>query len=85
MAKRDTFYFDRFVQSTAKRELTVDLTDVTKTVSRRKIYECFEVCSDACEHAAWCIDSVIIKNTGYEHQPIRMMGWCFLQKNRQTT
>lgn len=45
------------------RELTVNSADVLETVSWRKIYECFEACSDACEHAAECVGSVIIKNT----------------------
>ena len=45
------------------RDLTVNSTDVLETVSWRKIYECFEACSDACEHAAECVGSVIIKNT----------------------
>ncbi len=48
---------------TSMRELTVSSTDVLETVSWRKIYECFEVCADACEHAAECVGSVIIKNT----------------------
>ncbi len=48
---------------TSMRELTVSSTDVLETVSWRKIYECFEACSDACEHAAECVGSVIIKNT----------------------
>ncbi len=45
------------------RDLTVNLKDVLETVSWRKIYECFEACADACEHAAECVGSVIIKNT----------------------
>ncbi len=45
------------------RRLTVDSTDTLEAVSWRKIYECFEACSDACEHAAECVGSVIIKNT----------------------
>lgn len=48
---------------TSMRELTVNSADVLETVSWRKIYECFEACSDACEHAAECVGSVIIKNT----------------------
>ncbi|MBQ9964308.1 MAG: DUF47 family protein [Clostridia bacterium] len=47
----------------AMRELTLNSTDVLETVSWRKIYECFEACADACEHAAECVGSVIIKNT----------------------
>ncbi len=50
-----------FLQS--MRELTTQSTDVLETVSWRKIYQCFEACSDACEHAAECVRSVIIKNT----------------------
>jgi len=45
------------------RDLTVNSKDVLETVSWRKIYECFEACADACEHAAECVGSVIIKNT----------------------
>ncbi len=45
------------------RDLTLNSTDVLATVSWRKIYECFEACADACEHAAECVGSVIIKNT----------------------
>ncbi len=48
---------------TSMRELTLQSADVLETVSWRKIYECFEACSDACEHAAECVGSVIIKNT----------------------
>lgn len=48
---------------TSMRELTVQSSDVLETVSWRKIYECFEACSDACEHAAECVSAVIIKNT----------------------
>ncbi len=48
---------------TAMRDLTLNAKDVLETVSWRKIYESFEACADACEHAAECIGSVIIKNT----------------------
>lgn len=48
---------------TSMRELTVNSTDILETVSWRKIYESFEACADACEHAAECVGSVIIKNT----------------------
>ncbi len=48
---------------TAMRDLTLNATDVLETVSWRKIYESFEACADACEHAAECVGSVIIKNT----------------------
>ena len=47
----------------AMRELTLEATDILETVSWRKIYESFEACADACEHAAECVGSVIIKNT----------------------
>lgn len=48
---------------TSMRELTLTADDVLETASWRKIYECLEACSDACEHAAECVHSVIIKNT----------------------
>ncbi len=48
---------------TAMRDLTLNTKDVLETVSWRKIYESFEACADACEHAAECVGSVIIKNT----------------------
>lgn len=48
---------------TSMRDLTIGSTDILETISWRKIYECFEACSDACEHAAECVGSVIIKNT----------------------
>ena len=50
-----------FIQ--AMHDLTVNSQDVLETVSWRKIFECLEQCSDACEHAAECVGSVIIKNT----------------------
>ena len=45
------------------RALTKNSTDVLTTVSWRKIYESFEACADACEHASECVGSVIMKNT----------------------
>ena len=45
------------------RELTKNSKDVLTTISWRKIYECFESCADACEHASECVASVIMKNT----------------------
>ena len=45
------------------RELSVNSTDVLTTVSWREIFECFESCSDACEHVSECVGSVIMKNT----------------------
>lgn len=48
---------------TSMRALTGDTTDVLENVSWRKIYDCFELCADACEHVSECIGSVIMKNT----------------------
>lgn len=48
---------------TSMRDLTVTGGDTLAVVSWRKIYECLEACADACEHAAECVGSVIIKNT----------------------
>ncbi|MBQ8766936.1 MAG: DUF47 family protein [Clostridia bacterium] len=48
---------------TSIRELTKDRTDVLKVVSYVKIYDCFESCADACEHASECVGAVIMKNT----------------------
>ena len=45
------------------RELTKNSTDVLTTISWREIYECFEACSDACEHVGDCIGTVVMKNT----------------------
>lgn len=45
------------------RQLTQNSTDVLTTISWRKIYECFESCADACEHASECVGTVIMKNT----------------------
>lgn len=45
------------------RELTKNSVDVLTTISWREIYECFESCSDACEHVSECVGSVIMKNT----------------------
>lgn len=44
-------------------ELTKEGKDVLVTVSWRDIYNCFEACADACEHASECVASVIMKNT----------------------
>ena len=44
-------------------ELTRNTTDVLKTVSWYKIYDCFEACADACEHVSECVGSIIMKNT----------------------
>ncbi len=45
------------------RELTKNPSDVLVIVSWREIYECFEACADACEHASECVRTVIMKNT----------------------
>ncbi len=45
------------------RNLTKDQTDILKIVSLVKIYDCFEACADACEHASECVGAVIMKNT----------------------
>ena len=37
--------------------------DVLSMLAWREIYECFEVCSDACEHVSECVGTVIMKNT----------------------
>ncbi len=47
----------------AMRDLTKKSTDVLLTVSWRNIFEIFESCADACEHASECVASVIMKNT----------------------
>lgn len=44
-------------------ELTKNTTDVLKTLSWYKIYDCFEACADACEHVSECVGSIIMKNT----------------------
>lgn len=45
------------------RELTKDKKAVLETISWRDIYESFEACVDACEHASDCVASVIMKNS----------------------
>ena len=45
------------------RALTKSSDDVLTTISWRDIYECFESCADACEHASECVGSVTMKNT----------------------
>ena len=45
------------------RELMTKLEDTLAILSWREIYGCFEACADACEHAAECVASVIMKNT----------------------
>ena len=44
-------------------ELTQNSTDVLATISWYKIYDCFEACSDACEHVSECVGSIVMKNT----------------------
>lgn len=44
-------------------ELTKNHQDVLAIISWREIYDCLEVCADACEHVSECVASVIMKNT----------------------
>ena len=44
-------------------ELTKNSKDVLVTLSWYKIYDCFEACSDACEHVSECVGSIVMKNT----------------------
>ncbi len=48
---------------TSMRELSKNPADAYTAISHCKIYDCFEACADACEHAAECVGSVIMKNT----------------------
>lgn len=43
-------------------DLTKNSTDVLATISWYKIYDCFEACSDACEHVSECVGSIVMKN-----------------------
>ncbi|MBQ7343643.1 MAG: DUF47 family protein [Clostridia bacterium] len=43
--------------------LTKNSTDVLKTVSWYKVFDCFEACADACEHVSDCVGSIVMKNT----------------------
>ena len=45
------------------RELTQNTDDVMTVFVWHQIYECFEACSDACEHVSECVGTVIMKNT----------------------
>lgn len=45
------------------RELMKNPQDILAAISWREIFDCFEACSDACEHVSECIGSVIMKNT----------------------
>ena len=44
-------------------QLTKKSTDVLTTISWYKIFDCFEACSDACEHVGECVGSIVMKNT----------------------
>ena len=44
-------------------ELTKSSDDVLRTFSWHQIYDCFEACSDACEHVSECVGSIVMKNT----------------------
>lgn len=48
---------------TVMHELTKKSTDILATISWYKIYDCFEACSDACEHVSECVGSIVMKNT----------------------
>ncbi|MBO5109789.1 MAG: DUF47 family protein [Clostridia bacterium] len=48
---------------TTMHQLTKKSTDVLVTLSWYKIYDCFEACSDACEHVGECVGSIVMKNT----------------------
>lgn len=48
---------------TSMRKCAERSTDVLTTIFMREIYDCFEACSDACEHVSECVGSVIMKNT----------------------
>ena len=43
--------------------LTKNSKDVLTTISWYKIFDCFEICADACEHVSECVGSIIMKNT----------------------
>lgn len=48
---------------TTVHEITKNSTDVLLTLSWYKIFDCFEACSDACEHTSECVESIVLKNT----------------------
>ena len=48
---------------TSMRNITRNPADAYTAISLCKIYDCFEACADACEHASECVDTVIMKNT----------------------
>ena len=43
--------------------LTRDSKDALKILAWHNIYDCFEACSDACEHVSECVGSIVMKNT----------------------
>ena len=45
------------------QSLTKNSEDVLTTIAWYKIFDCFEVCADTCEHVSNCIGSIIMKNT----------------------
>ncbi|MBE6798342.1 MAG: DUF47 family protein [Ruminococcaceae bacterium] len=53
----DTLYL------TSMRKISKNPTDAYTAISMCKIFDCFEACADACEHASECVDTVIMKNT----------------------
>jgi predicted phosphate transport protein (TIGR00153 family) len=48
---------------TSLREITKNPADAYTAISLCKIYDCFESCADACEHACDCVETAIMKNT----------------------
>lgn len=44
-------------------ELTKNSDNVLLTLFWHNIYDCFEACSDACEHVSECVGSIVMKNT----------------------
>ncbi len=48
---------------TTVHEITKNSADVLLTLSWYKIFDCFEACSDACEHTSECVESIVLKNT----------------------
>lgn len=45
------------------RQINLESTDALEIISWRDIYSCMESCSDACEHVADSIETVVMKNT----------------------
>ena len=45
------------------RAISKNPADAYTAISLCKIYDCFEACADACEHASECVETVIMKNT----------------------